>query len=241
MSKKERDEKREAPDVASQSGFVRWIENFWYHYKWQTVLVVSVLLVLVIGFAQCGKNETTDATVTLAASYSLTEAQMDAVKGILEAALPQDFDGSGDKAVAVSTHLIHSEAELRALNTYLDAEGKEQFSATDYQIDKHHNTDRYKTLQNYVMTGESAIWLVSPYVYESLLYNEGDEGSNWVAEAIPLKDTAIYQHYDALKALPEDLLLVLTVKPVIGTIADAEVYAQAEAYYNALVSYSPRQ
>ena len=232
-----REEKREAPDVASQSRFIRWIENFWYHYKWQTILVVSVLLVLIIGFAQCSSNETTDATVTLAASYSLTEAQMDAVKEILETALPMDYDGSGDKAIAISTHLIHSEEQLRALNTYLDENGKEQLSSTDYQIDKYHNTDRYKTLQNFVMTGESGVWLVSPYVYGELLYSE-DAGSNWVREATPLKDTALYRQFDALKALPEDTLVVLTVQPVFGTMADDEAYAQAVALYNAILSYS---
>ncbi len=233
-----RQEKVEAPEVAEQSKLLRWLENFWYHYKWHTILIAFVLFVCIGCFAQCATAEESDVTVALAANYSLTSEQMSAIVDVLGAVCPQDYDGDGKKDVAVHSNLIFSEEQLIALNTHLDpVSGEYKRNETDYQIDKSANADRITTLRNYIMTGESAVWLVSPYVYETMLYN-ADSEHNWVRQAVPLKETAIYAYYDVLKALPEDTLLVLTVSPFVGDMSKETSYGEAVAYYETLLSFS---
>ena len=232
-----RQEKTEAPDFTEQSKLLKWLENFWYHYKWHTIIVVFVLIVCTVCFVQCASAEDSDVTVTLAGNYALTTDQMSAIVEVLGAVCPEDFDGDGKKDIAMHSNLIFNEEQLKALNTHLDpVSGEYKLNETDYQIDKHANTDRITTLRNYVMTGESAVWLASPYVYETMLYN-ADPDHNWVKQAVPLKDTALYEYYDVLKALPEDTLLILTVSPFVGEMSNEIRYGEATAYYEALLAF----
>ena len=47
------DDKREAPEITPQSKVLRWLDNFWYHYKWPTIIIAFFLIVGIVGFTQC--------------------------------------------------------------------------------------------------------------------------------------------------------------------------------------------
>ena len=79
------------------------------------------------------------------------------------------------------------------------------------------------------MPGDCAVWLVSEYVYSGYF----DEKIGGV-EKVALKDTAIYRQYDAVKNLPDGMMLILT-HPVMGFYAEDAHFAEAQAYYNAAV------
>jgi hypothetical protein len=231
------EEKLEAPEVGAKSKLLLWLDNFWYHYKWQTLLVAFLLLTFTVCFAQCTSQEKSDITVTFAGGYVLSEAEMNALADVLGSICPTDADEDGNAVAAFRQYAIFSEEELTEMNTYLDpTDGEYKFSKTDFEFDKSYNTDRYKNLQSYIMTGECAVWLVSPYVYESLLYSE-DPRSNWVSQCVALKDTAFYQYFEAIQFLPEDTLIVILQPLVFGASSDEQTYAYFMEFYQNIVKF----
>ena len=41
-------EKMQGGELRVENRFTRWLDNYWYHYKWHTVIGVFVLIVVLI-------------------------------------------------------------------------------------------------------------------------------------------------------------------------------------------------
>lgn len=236
-----------APDPKKQSAFFLWLENIWYHYKWRILLVLFLLIVVIFSVAQCSSREKYDLVVTLAVGDPLSETTQNAFRNTLESVMPSDFDGNGTKTVALTPYSIYTEEELRAMYTYFDEEKQEnRVDLSTYNGAKNYNLDRFENLSTYLMTGDCAVWFVSPYVYEqtgmrhlsvSLAEIFGEVPSGAYDDcAIRLADTDLYRYYDAVKALPDDTLIVLT-HVVIGETAKESVFADCRAMFEALVGF----
>lgn len=233
------EEKREAPEIQARPKWMEWLENFWYHYKWHTIVVSFFAVALIVSLVQCTSDESSDITVTYAGNYALSADEMKSLEAVFGAACPEDYDGSGSHVAFLAQYAIFNEEQLTKEYTYFDEESGE------YKVDKntlanakYHNADRIKNLQTYIMTGECGVWLVSPYVYNEMLYSE-DPRSNWVQSAKPLKETKLYAYYDALKCLPEDTIVVLTVSPAVGYMSKAENHQKAVAYFESVLNFDP--
>ena len=46
-------EKIDGRDVAIRTPFTQWFENFWYHYKWQTIVALCTAITVIICAVQC--------------------------------------------------------------------------------------------------------------------------------------------------------------------------------------------
>lgn len=229
------EDKREAPEIASQSRIFRWLDNFWYHYKWPTIIVAFFLIAGIIGFTQCASQEKSDLTLTIAVGNpDLSGEPLQVFTDIMSDLLPEDVDGNGEKTVALAQFSIFTEDELIALYTYTDPEtGEERVQTDGLAGARHYNTERIQTLQTYIMTGECAVWLISPYVYETMFKDRVQ-----ISETTVLGETAFYQYYDAVKEqLPPDTMIVLT-QPVMGYMAKQENYQSALDYYRAIVGFA---
>lgn len=227
------EEKREVKaELKSQSRFLKWLDNFWYHYKWQTLAAVFILFVVAVCVGQCSSVKKSDMTVSFGGAYTMSDAEQNAFRDVLGIVMPEDFDGNGEKTAALAMFSIYTEEELEKLYTYYDEVDE------TYKVDRsslsgaiHYNTERIENLYNYVMTGECAVWFISPYVYETMF-----EGKVNIVEKAELKDTAFYNYYDAVKVLPQDTLIVLT-QPVMGNMAKEENYRDAVDYYHAILNF----
>ena len=229
------EEKQQAPDITQHSRLFRWLDNFWYHYKWPVIIVAFFLIVGIIGFSQCAAQEKTDLTLAVAVpNPDLGGEPLEVFAGIFDGLLPADSNGDGQKRVALAQFSIYTEDELVALYTYTDPETGEERVQTDGLVAaRHYNAERIQSLQTYMMTGECAVWLVSPYVYETMM-----EGQLPVSATAVLGDTALYGYYEALREqLPPDTLIVLT-QPVMGAMSDPASFSQAQDYYHAIVGFT---
>ena len=225
------EEKMEARELRTQSKFLAWLENFWYHYKWHTIIGAFFLTVILVCTVQCATKESTDMTVSFCANAALGDAEREAVTKILGDICPEDVDGDGKKTVTLNQHSIFSEEQLTKLYTEKNEEsGETKFDQSGYLSAKNYNTERIQNLQNYVLTGECAVWLVSEYVYTTMF-----DGKIVVVDSRPLSETWIYQTFDAIKALPDGMMVILT-RPPHGTLAEDENFALAQGYFNALVN-----
>lgn len=240
---KKREEKIAAGEVVIENKFLKWLDNYWYHYKWPTLVVAFFLFVGIVCFAQCSTREQGDVTVSFAGGYTLTAEEHAKIVDVFEAIAPKKADGGGQMSVLFSTYSVYTEDELK--KTYTDEDGK--LDVYSYNNAKQVSKDHLNTFGTYVMTGESAVWLVSEYVYEtqnlqkiavplSELYEAVPE-SAYDGYAIRLADTALYQYYDVLKILPEDTLIVMPHSMVWGESSDEEAYAKFLSMYRAIVEF----
>ena len=238
-----REEKREAGAIAVKGGFLTWIENVWYHYKWPILVVTFFVVLGLVCFAQCGTREAADLTVAYAGGYTLTGADREGVADALEAAMKAKQTGEKSESVMIATFSVFTDEEMRALST--DSEGK--LSVSSYGSMKNVSDENFRAFSSYVMTGESAVWLISEHVYEQMnldevsvplaeLYGEAPK-SAYDGYAIRLADTELYRYYDALKVLPKDTLILLPRNYLWGESADEESYAQFEALFRAIVEF----
>lgn len=212
----------------------RFLDNFWYHYKWHTLIVLFFAFVLLVCFHQCSGKEATDLTVAYAGGKTLSGNEILGVREVLSAVAPEKEKTGEKMQCALSTYAIYTDEELRALFT--DEDGN--FSLEGYERAKLGSNQNAQNLQNYMMTGDSALWLVSEHVYATMMREaewlvplsefgvEISAAAVYDDYAVRLSETEFYRYYDGMKALPEDTLLLVRKLPVWKTEADFAVFQQ---------------
>lgn len=249
--------KTEAGEIVVSNRFLKWLDNFWYHYKWTVIIVAFFVLVFVVCFSQCVQKVDINLPVVYAGGYqsvdaerlSWTEEDRTAIKNVLSS-LYRSQGGSEEKNVGFLTYNIYTEEQLRAMATEPpEREGEsEKFSPYAFNAAKQNNIAEFDAFSNYMGTGECSIWLLSEYVYEEKLVKDramplseiwGEEipEGAYDAYAIRLGDTALYRYYDALHVLPEDTLIVMTRGWIMGASSDADTYESYLQLYRAMVGF----
>ncbi len=247
-----------------QSPMLRWLDNFWYHYKWTVIIVGFFVITFLICFVQCNGKQQADSYIAFAGADVVSDAEADAICRVLSLLVKDE-----EALLDMRTHTYFSEQELRELYTSYytleelhalypnatDAELEElqkeprSFDTAGFNAARQANLDRYNALSSYTKTGECSLWFVSPAVYEELgireplaaplaeIYGEALPDTAYDAYAVRLSQTALYQQYEALQVLPEDTLLVLTRPMIMGASSNAEQYARIKALFSAIVDF----
>lgn len=219
------EEKQNAHEVAEQSKFLRWLDNFWFHYKWQTIAVLLVVILLAVTLPQCARGESGGVTVTFAGGYVMSNDEQTGLKNVLSAA-------DENARITLSQYSILTEEEITANNTYTDPEtGEKKLDTVGRNLDRGYNQDRIRTLQSYLMTGDCGIWIVSPYVYENWF-----DGKIQIVENRRLGDLPIFEEYGVTHFLTGncgDYRVILT-RSVFGETAKDKSFEAVRAFYEKL-------
>ncbi len=211
------------PSPAQNSGFFKWLDNVWYHYKWHIILVLFVLVTVTVCVAQCAGKEKSDALFVYAGDQILSGEEREALCGALGETLAKDYDRDGKKTVQLVTFTVRSDGS---------------------------SADAVRDLTNYLNTGECSVWLVSPYVYETAgLASRAVPLSETFGENLPqgavnevavlLQETVFYRQFEQTlgtifpKEMPVYLLLG---KPtVLGKAADEKQYERGKQLYLSMI------
>lgn len=224
----QREEKYKEQGIQVQSKFLKWLDNYWYHYKWHTILIGFFAFVMIVCFVQCSTAEDHDVTVCFSGNEIFLENEYAEIKKVLGDVCPFDANQDGDNTAAFKTISAFSGEQLEAQFTYyyeetdewkLDKDGMNLYRST--------NVENIDNVRSYVMTGDCAIWFVSPFIYEECF-------KELITETVKLSETVLYRDYDVIKLMPEDTLVVL-LRPVMGAYSKDQAYKQAESYYRAIV------
>ena len=215
------------PDPAKNSGFFKWLDNVWYHYKWHILIGVFILFTVTVCIVQCAGRESYDTLFVYAGDHILSGEEREALSRSLGETLAQDYDKDGTKTVQLVTFSISSDGT---------------------QIAGSANDER--DLNSYLLTGECALLLVSPYVYETLniaeravplseLFGEKLPAGAIDESAVLLQDTAFYRQFaksvGALFSAEEPVYLVLCKPTVIGKSANQQLYERGKQLYLSMI------
>ena len=236
------DDKIRGAQIKTDSKFARWFENYWYHYKWTTIIVGFFLIVaLVCGLQMCTREEQ-DISIIYAGPQALNAEMSDEVKSVMDFVMPEDFNGDGEKNTAIVSYLIYSEEQVKEIESQTMANGDSGY------VDRPYNSSNYDNFYSYLQTGESSICFLDPSLFESLrdggrLASISDTVGYLPEGAIDeygvkLGDLDIYSAYGSMRKLPEDTVVCILLPLVAGKSSDEEMYAHEREMFAAILGFS---
>ena len=206
-------------EVETPSTLKEKLKNFWYHYKWHSIVALVLVIALLVCTLQLCKKESYDTYILYAGSKSISRtaeggdvAEIETVISSLKK-VTDDFDGDGTVKVNFTNYFFLSANEAQNTENYNDA-----LLANDQ-----------KALSGALEHSEYYLVLISKSVYEQ--YHKVGEGElfadltsykNINPSAEYYRDNAILlSSVDAsklpgLSGLPEDTLICIRYPSSLG-------------------------
>ena len=235
------DDKLEAGSLTTNSRVLTWLDNFWYHYKWHTIIGGFFAIVLIVGLVQMLTRPSYDTMLVCAGGNTMTEEEKAALDELFCKLCPDDFNDDGEKRINLVMYQAYSDEELQKEKEQAEAESEH------FVYDANHYAQEKKNFIFFTQTGEGAVCIVSPYLYENLsieerlrelstmyAYNEQPKGVTEDGKGVIWGETDLYIYYPAARTIPCDWIVCL-LKPTIN--ADENDYANSEELFRALVEY----
>ena len=174
--------------IKVRGGFYDKLSNFWYHYKWQTIVLFFTIFVIIVCAAQCAGNTRYDIQVLYAGNHAFGRVSEDggfseystAVSSLAE--LAEDYDKNGEVNVSfLDLYLLTSE-EIAEIESDPDA------SRLSYQLLQENSS----MLKSNLDMSDYYVCFLSERLF--IQYSEGD--SNLGRFAKIAEYTAVGKEYD---------------------------------------------
>ena len=238
----------EEVEVGKQS-FAKWLDNYWYHYKWHTIAVIFVLVVAIVCTVQLFNRSDYDAVIAYAGSKNVSKkaengdvAEIVTIQSSLKDVV-YDVDENGEISISVKTLFWLSAAEISALK----AELKEGEEINDALL-----IENYTTVDDLMLSGEYFLWFMSDDLYNYIngksdvnrfvdlsAMPEGDTAVEFYGEdtcAVYLKSTEFYK-MPGICDLPEDTLVVVRRLGVGNNKSTKRAYEAALDFAKEIINY----
>ncbi len=244
----EKREKEQGGEIVYESKLLKWLDNYWYHYKWLTICTVfAIFVILVCTLQTCSKDKTDVGVIYAGPEYFMFNGEgVQNIESALSYVLPEDAAGKdGKKRVTLIYHQIFSEEDIKQMKEDAAKNNEELY------IDPAFNSQNLQTFQNLILAGEYSVCLLSPYLYEMVKDSGGfrllEDVVGYTPEdaideyGIRLKDTAFGQYYPGVKDLPEDTVLCLrgnvSVGSFLGGKKNKAQYERSEKLFKAILEF----
>ena len=247
-------DKLEAGDIVAASPALRWLDNFWYHYKWTVIIVAFFVTVAIIGIVQMVNRPNYDTSICLASPYRMNKEERAEFEKLITRICPEDFNGDGEKLINIVEYQIFSEEEFESEAERYEAMTNENGEGDQFQINRKFNTDEYKNFNNFTMTGETSVYILSPYLYNILVsagrlkplsevYTDGSLPTGALPDGygIALKDTDFYKYNPAAQIYPENSIICLHQPTVSGRSKNEARYAEDVAFFKAIADFEVKE
>ncbi len=244
--------------------FGKWIDNFWYHYKWHIIGVLFVLLVVVVCVTQCVGNvsEPVDIHILYAGSEQIsktTDSETGKVPYVeLEASIKNlidDYDENGKRVLNFENYYWLSTEELNKL----EEDNKTLPAGERVDVEYHASVvyDSITKINALLSNSDYFVLFISDDLYEYLLttaggkdrflpldsyVNEGtelnyykDKSGNADTHAVYLKDLGI-SSLGTIGTLPDDTLVVLRT-PSFFEMSDTGPYEVSCEFLKKILNY----
>lgn len=223
------------------------LENYWYHYKWHTLIVLFFAVFISIMVGQMCTKESSDVYIIYAGPVSLSAEKKTELSDCFSQVMAEDYNGDGKKNVEILDILLMTDGELQ------DAydRGMSELYLSSSTIQSNH-----ETLNMYAMAGDFVIYLIDADWYGGLhnveafitLEELAERGISFGEGAKRYDDCSYYfksldfaRFFNAFDLLPDDTLLCVrraaTTSVIKGEEKARDKYDQQLAYFKSLVSF----
>ena len=242
----------------TKTGFKAWLENFFYHYKWHTIIATILIFTVTICTFQMCQKESYDIYVLYAGSKNISKKVDDnnitEYQQLMTAMryAAKDYDGDGSITVSLDTLYMLSEREIEEINAQLKEENEK--NNTDYTINMDQLSENNTVFRDRMMYSEYYVCFLSKDLYESYKeingvtmfvplsgYAGNAEGLEYLDDsAIYLKSTA-FGSLPVIRDLPEDTVIALRTLSAIASHYDksqnVKNFENAEDMIRNILSY----
>lgn len=180
------------------------LDNFWYHYKVQTIIALVLIVTIVICTTQLIRRKDNDYCILYAGPAVLAVQDVTYIKDAFKN-VAADYDENGEIVVAIDDIVILSPEEQEAAN--------EDGAAFNPDFIKQSLTE----FDQQIFGGDAVVCLLSPYMYERVHSSGGFLPLNEVFESVPdsaydecaivLAKTDFGKYFNGINDLPEDTLI----------------------------------
>ncbi len=239
-------EKKQGGEIRVDTRLSRWLENYWYHYKWHTIILAFALIVVLICTLQMCTKEDADVNILYAGSHSFVESGRGELSSAVGAVMPRDYNGDGRKQAGISALYILSEEQIKALRHELIESGEE-----NPLINAGYYAQELNKFYQLLQTGEYSICLMESWIYEKVRENgvflplSEALGSKpdlaYDDYTIRLSDTAFGRYFTAAAELPADTLIGFRRQGSLTSLMNRDraekTYAQALETFRAMMNF----
>ncbi len=138
------------------------IENYWYHYKLHTILGAFILFVIIWGTVSAIGRTGDDISIGYIGEHMYTQEEAEGVCAKLSAFLDMDLDGNGKCDITLVQYQHYTDEQIAQLAAEAEEKGREFAYYPDL------NKQNYRSFENDLATGNTAVWMVSKEVYEKM-------------------------------------------------------------------------
>jgi len=190
--------------------FGTWLENFWYHYKIQTLIALVAAVTVIVSTCQLVTREKYDYYMMYAGPQIVALQDLVYMQRAMEE-VADDYDGNGEVNVSIDDIVMLSPEERAAAMENDAVFNPEAIQST--------MTEYYQQ----IVGGDAIICLLSPYMYEMVHESDGflplaeiyGEIPAEVAAAayddcgVKLHETNFGKSFNGIDDLPEDTILCI--------------------------------
>lgn len=207
--------------VMSMKSIFKWLDNFWYHYKWITLVTVFFIGIILFMAIQSGNNESYDIQVLYTGPCILDINQKQEIQTSFAQVMSGDYDGDSKKNVLLSDITLYTDEQISEANS--------GGNTSIFIVNINGNTmeDQEKMFTQEIVSGESSICMLDPFWYERVKSNSGFVKLEEVLGYRPdcaiddygvyLKDTDFGKYFTALGAFPKDTVLCMRNMSTMST------------------------
>ena len=191
----------------------KWLDNYWYHYKWVTVITLFFIIMGIILISQMINREESDINILYTGPHIFEVGEKNSVESAFCQIMPNDFNGDGKKLTQVADMTAYTDEQMLEAMEQAEKEGK-TLIISNYAFEMVKSR-----FSQEVFAGESVICLLDRVWYDMVLENDGFVPLSEVLGYKPeyafddygvfLKDTEFGQYFTALDALPDDTILCM--------------------------------
>ena len=223
----------------------KWLDNYWYHYKWHTIIVLFFAITLTICISQCSTKAQADIVVMYAGPRQLNANEHREIELAFNAVMPSDYNGDGQKYAELNPLVLMTDKQLAEAKERIEAEG-----GTFYYDANTLNNNR-SSFSNQMFAGECSICLLDPNWYGDVNKSGGFRKLADVLGykpdkaiddySIRLKDTAFAQYFSAFDTLPDDTVLCFRILTSASTLlpgrTNEEKYAHQLDMFKSVMNF----
>ena len=193
--------------------FLKWLDNFWYHYKWPTIIISFFVIVGVICTVQMLNKEDYDVYALYSGGKYFTVDEQKSVEEAFSYVI-DDYDGNGDKNACLTRIVVLTAEELKQKQEEAHAENEN----LAYNFES--RTDAIEQLSMELMTGQSYVCFFSEGMYDQVKDKDRFVSLDSIFDTVPegavdecavrLSETEFGAYFsEALSVMGEDTVVCL--------------------------------
>ena len=235
------DEKYDDRSLHVKSPFSEKTENFWFHHKGKVIAgVVVVLLVLVTVLQMVGRRDT-DVMIAYSGSVYFTGERQSEIQNLFSSVVEKEFNEDSFLITLMQYH-VYSKEQIDSIRAVTYEDKDHGF------VNSEQNSKNYEELYTYIMTGDTAILMLEPWLYKELVRNGRLRPMSELFETLPpsvdeegygivFSETELCQYYNVLQEFPEGTVICFLKPQVIGKTSKEEAYTEMEKTFRAIVNF----